>query len=143
MIKAKIYTLLFLFFLITSCSPKISCDSSDAMDVIDRLITANVINNDYEFGFRFGEAVGLPLLTEDKYSGYLDGTVPIPTPEWEIENIRVLANNKNTNFYSCAAELYYEWDDKIVKNLSLVKYISYNVDETTDGKIYISNFRGF
>ena len=116
---------------------------SDAMDVIDRLIIANVINNDYEFGFRFGEAVGLPLLTEDKYSGYLDGTVPIPTPEWEIENIRVLANNKNTNSYSCAAELYYEWDDKIVKNLSLVKYISYNVDETTDGNIYISNFRGF
>lgn len=132
-----------LLLTITSCSPKISCDSSDALDVIDMLIIDNVINNDYEFGFRFGEAVGLPLLTDEKYSGYLDGSIPIPTPEWEIDNIRVLANNKNTNSYSCAAELYYEWDDNIVNNITLVKYISYRVDETTDGNVYISNFKGF
>ena len=121
----------------------ISCDSSDVEETLEELIQTNVLNNDWERGYRFGEAMGLPLLTEERYSGYLDGTVEIPTPKLKIKNIRVKQYNEKVEYYGCAAELEYSWNDRLVKNLRLIKYISYSVEKTTDGDLYLSNLVGF
>ena len=134
---------LFLIFSFIGCGSDISCESSGAKDTVKELVQINVINNAYEFGFRFGEAMGLPLLTDEKYSGYLDGSEEIPTPKIKLKNIRIASYNEKTKFYSCQADLEYTWNDRLVKDLKLIKYISYSVQETTDGDLYISNFAGF
>ena len=87
--------------------------------------------------------MGLPLLTDEKYSGYLDGSEEIPTPKIKLKNIRIASYNEKTKFYSCQADLEYTWNDRLVKDLKLIRYISYSVQETTDGDLYISNFAGF
>lgn len=131
----------FLFF--ASCGPNISCDSSDTLDILEDSIEYYVLNDDYERGFRFGEAIGLSLFTDERYTAYIDGTREIPNPKYKIKNIRVKNYNKRTNSYSCAAELEYKWNDGLVKNLKMLKNITYQVEETTEGDIYVSNLFGF
>ena len=67
----------------------------------------------------------------------------IPTPKLKIKNIRVKQYNEKVEYYGCAAELEYSWNDRLSKNLKLIKYISYSVEKTTDGDLYISNLVGF
>ena len=129
---------LFLIFSFIGCGSDISCDSSGAKDTVKELVQINVINNAYEFGFRFGEAMGLPLLTDEKYSGYMDGSVEIPTPKIKIKNIRITSYNEKTKFYSCQADLEYTWNDRLVKDLKLIKYISLGTINRLLGGIFSS-----
>ena len=129
---------LFLIFSFIGCGSDVSCDSSGAKDTVKELVQINVINNAYEFGFRFGEAMGLPLLTDEKYSGYMDGSVEIPTPKIKIKNIRITSYNEKTKFYSCQADLEYTWNDRLVKDLKLIKYISLGTINRLLGGIFSS-----
>ena len=81
----------------------------------------------------------IPLLTDEKYSGYMDGSVEIPTPKIKIKNIRITSYNEKTKFYSCQADLEYTWNDRLVKDLKLIKYISYS--DAPDAVLCVTYFK--
>jgi hypothetical protein len=121
----------------------ISCDSSDAKDLVKQLILDNT--SAFTKGFLYGSSYPDPSKYPKDQQTRSKTKIGIPDPTLELINIRVSSKNENTNTVSCKSDVRYTFSDDIVEQQNLSKPITstnysvaYTVQPTTDGNIYVT-----